>query len=71
MGLLHEIIDKMFFCIDRNSRIGIFLSIEVSTEVIRLVLLFSTVMFLIKTGFPFQGLILLLLSVRIGISRKY
>ena len=66
MGTLHKIIDKIFFCMDRNSRIGIFLSIEVTTEVFGLVSLVSNIMLLIKIGFPLQGVILLLLSVRIG-----
>ena len=65
MGLLHKIIDKILFCMERNSRIGVFLSIGVATQAFELVSLISTVMLLIKTGFPLQGIILLLLNVRI------
>ena len=68
MGTLHKIIDKIFFCMDRNSRIGLFLSIEVTITLIGLVSLVSNIMLLIKIGFPLHGVILLLLSVRIGIS---
>ena len=68
MGTLHKIIDKIFFCMDRNSRIGLFLSIEVTITVIGLVSLVSNIMLLIKIGFPLHGVILLLLSVRLGIS---
>ena len=70
MGLQHKIIDKMLFCMGRNSRIGVFLSIEVTTEVLGLVSLVSTIMLLIKIGFPLQAVILLLLSVRILIVVK-
>ena len=70
MGTLHKIIDKIFFCMDRNSRIGIFLSFEVTTEVFGLVSMVSNIMLLIKIGFPLQGVILLLLSVRILIIVK-
>ena len=70
MGLQHKIIDKIFFCMGRNSRIGVFLSIAVTTEVLGLVSLVSTIMLLIKIGFPLQGVILLLLSVRIAIRRS-
>ena len=68
MGTLHKIIDKIFFCMDRNSRIGLFLSIEVTITLIGLVSLVSNIMLLIKIGFPLHGVILLLLSVRLGIS---
>ena len=73
MGLLQKIVDKMLFCMTRNSRIGVFLSIEVAIQVIGLVSLVSTVMLLIKIGFPLQAVMLLLLSVRIGIriNKKY
>ena len=70
LGLLQKIIDKIFFCMKRNSRIGLFLSIEVTIHVIGLVSMVSTIMLLIKIGFPLQGAILTLLSVRIGIIRK-
>ena len=70
MGTFHKIIDKMLFCMGRNSRIGVFLSIEVVIQVIGLVSLVSTVMLLIKIGFPLQGVILTLLNVSIGSSRK-
>ena len=63
MGLQHKIIDKIFFCIGRTSRIGFFLSIEVSIHVIGLASLVSTVILLIKLGFPVQAVVLLLLSV--------
>ena len=65
MGLLQKIVDKMLFCMGRNSRIGVFLSIEVAIHVIGLGSLMSTIMMLIKIGFPLQAVILLLLSVRI------
>ena len=65
MGLLQKIVDKIFFCMGRNSRIGVFLSIEVAIHVIGLGSLMSTIMMLIKIGFPLQGVILTLLSVRI------
>ena len=65
MGLKHKILDKILFFMNRKARIGVFLSIEVITEVVGLVSLASTVMLLIKIGFPLQGVILLLLSVRI------
>ena len=65
LGLLQKIIDKIFFCTDRNSRIGIYFSVEVTTEVLGLVVLVSTIMLLIKIGFALQGVILLLLNVRI------
>ena len=65
MGLLQKIVDKIFFCMSRNSRIGIFLSIELIAEVLGLGSLVSTIMLLIKIGFPLQGVILFLLSVRI------
>ena len=64
MGLKHKTIDKILFFMERNSRIGVFLSIEVITEVLGLVSLVSTIMLLIKIGFSLQGVILLLLSVR-------
>ena len=70
MGLLQKIVDKTFFCMARNSRIGVFLSIAVTAEVAALVSLMSTIMLLIKIGFPLQAVMLLLLSVRIGIRRK-
>ena len=64
MGLKHKIIDKIFFFMERNSRTGVFLSLEVITEVVGLVSLVSTIMLLIKIGFSLHGVILLLLSVR-------
>ena len=64
MGLKHKILDKLLFFMERNSRIGVFLSIEVITEVVGLVSLVSTIMLLIKIGFSLHGVILLLLSVR-------
>ena len=67
MGLQHKIIDKIFFCMSRKSRIGLFFSIEMIMQVFGLVSLVSTIMLLIKIGFPLQAVILLLLSVRIGI----
>ena len=70
MGLKHKILDKILFFMERNSRIGVFLSIEVITEVVGLVSLVSTIMLLIKIGFSLQGVILLLLSVRIW-NEKY
>ena len=71
MGLQHKIIDKMFFCMDRNSRIGLFFSTGVVIEVLGLVSLVSTIMLLIKIGFPLQAVILLLLSVRVEIRNIY
>ena len=70
MGLLQKIVDKIFFCMGRNSRIGVFLSIEVAIHVIGLGSLMSTIMMLIKIGFPLQAVILLLLSVRIMNERE-
>ena len=70
MGLKHKILDKLLFFMERNSRNGVFLSIEVITEVVGLVSLVSTIMLLIKIGFSLQGVILLLLSVRIW-NEKY
>ena len=70
MGLKHKTIDKILFFMERNSRIGVFLSIEVITEVLGLVSVVSTIMLLIKIGFSLQGVILLLLSVRIW-NEKY
>merc|ERR1712062_497750 len=67
MGLQRKIIDKMFFCMDRNSRIGLFFSTGVVIEVLGLVSLVSTIMLLIKIGFPLQAVILLLLSY-IGVA---
>ena len=65
MGLLQKIIDKIFFCMSRNSRIGLFLSIGVVTELIGLLSLILTIMLLLLTGFPLHAVLLLLLSVRI------
>ena len=70
MGLLQKIVDKMLFCMGRNSRIGVFLSIAVTAEVAALGSLMSTIMMLIKIGFPLQAVILLLLSVRIMNERE-
>ena len=70
MGLLQKIVDKIFFCMGRNSRIGVFFSIELTIHVIGLVSLMSTIMMLIKIGFPLQAVILLLLSVRIMNQRE-
>ena len=70
MGFQHKIIDKIFFCMNRNSRIGLFFSIEAALQVTGLVSLVSTVMLLIKIGFPLQAVMLLLLSVRIRIRRN-
>ena len=70
MGLLQKIIDKMLFCMTRNSRIGVFLSISVTAEVASLGSLMSTIMVLIKIGFPLQAVIVLLLSVRIMNERE-
>ena len=66
-----KIIDKIFFCMKRNSRIGLFLSVGVTTEVAALMSLLSTISLLIWTGFSTQAVLLLLLSVRIGIIEKY
>ena len=71
MGLMMKIIDKMFFCMKRNSRIGLFLSVGVTTEVAALMSLLSTISLLIWTGFSTQAVLLLLLSVRIEIIEKY
>ena len=70
MGLLQKIVDKMLFCMTRNSRIGVFFLIEVTIHVIGLGSLMSTIMMLIKIGFPLQAVILLLLSVRIMNERE-
>ena len=70
MGLLQKIVDKMLFCMGRNSRIGVFLSIAVTAEVAALGSLMSTIMMLIKIGFPLQAVILLLLGVRLMNQRK-
>ena len=67
MGLQHKILDKILFCMERNSRIGVFLSIGVFSQAFGLMTLASTVMLLIKIGFPLQGVLLLLLNVRIRI----
>ena len=69
MGLLQKIIDKVFFCMGRNSRIGLFLSIGVVIEFIGLVSLALTILMLIMTGFPLQAVILTLLTVRIETRR--
>ena len=66
-----KIIDKIFFCMKRNSRIGLFLSVGVTTEVAALMSLLSTISLLIWTGFSTQAILLLLLSVRIGFTEKY
>ena len=71
MGTKHKILDKILFCMKRNSRIGVVLSIGVFTQVFGLVSLASTVMLLIKIGFPLQGVLLLLLSVRIDRNETY
>ena len=71
MGLMMKIIDKIFFCMKRNSRIGLFLSVGVTAEVAALMSLLSTISLLIWTGFSTQAVLLLLLSVRIGIIEKY
>ena len=70
MGLLQKIVDKMLFCMGKNSKIGVFLSIAVTAEVAALGSLMSTIMMLIKIGFPLQAVILLLLSVRIMNERE-
>ena len=70
MGLKQKIINGICFFMKRNSRIGVFLTIEVMTELIGLVTLVSAIVMLIKIGFPLQAVILLLLSVSIGIIRK-
>ena len=54
----------------KKSRIGVFLSLEVMTELIGLVTLVSAIMLLIKIGFPLQAVILLLLNVSLGIIKK-
>ena len=65
-------IDKMcsFMGMGKKNRIGVFLAIEVITEVLSVVSLISTIVLLIKIGFALQGVNLLLLSVRIGINIK-
>ena len=68
---MQTLVDKIFFCMKRNSRIGVFLSIGVTTEVVALVSLLSTISLLIWTGFSTQAVLLLLLSVSIGIIEKY
>ena len=70
MGLKQKIINRICFFMKRNSRIGVFLSIEVMTELIGLVTQVSAIVMLIKIGFPLQAVILLLLSVSIAIIRK-
>ena len=71
MGTQHKILDKILFCMKRHSRIGVVLSIGVFTQVFGLVSIASTVMLLIKIGFPLQGVLLLLLSVRIDRNETY
>ena len=70
MGLKQKIINGICFFMKRNSRIGVFLTIEVITELIGLVTLVSAIVMLIKIGFPLQAVILLLLSVSIATKRK-
>ena len=74
MGLLQKIVDKMLFCMGRNSRIGVFLSITVTAEVIAILSLVSTIMLLFWAGFHLQAGILLLMSVStniVGIRNIY
>ena len=68
---MQKMIDKMFFCMNRNSRIGVFLSIAATAEVAALGALLSTISMLIWTGFSTQAVLLLLLSVSMGIIEKY
>ena len=70
MGLKQKIINGICFFMKRNSRIGVFLSIEVMTELIGLVTQVSAIVMLIKIGFPLQAVILLLLNVSLGIIKK-
>ena len=70
MGLKQKIINGICFFMKRNSRIGVFLTIEVITELIGLVTLVSAIMLLIKIGFPLQAVILLLLSVSIDTNEN-
>ena len=65
MGLLQKIVDNIFFCMTRNTRIGVFLLIAVMAEVVALVPLMSTIILLINMGFPLQAVSLLVLNVRI------
>ena len=67
MGLLQKIVDKMLFCMGRNSRIGVFLSIAVTAEVVAILSLVSTIMLLFWAGFHLQAGILLLMSVSTNI----
>ena len=70
MGIKQKIIERICFFMKRNSRLGVFLSLELITELIGLVTLVSAIVMLIKIGFPLQAVILLLLSVSIAIIRK-
>ena len=70
MGFKHKMIDKIFFFLHRDSRIGVFLALEVITEVLAVASLISTIILLIKIGFSLKGVILLLFPVRIGINRN-
>ena len=70
MGLKQKIINGICFFMKRNSRIGVFLTIEVLTELIGLVTLVSAIVMLIKIGFPLQAVILLLLNVSIDTNEN-
>ena len=69
MGLKQKIIERICFFMKRNSRLGVFLSLELITELIGVVTLVSAIVMLIKIGFPLQAVILLLLSVSFTTKR--
>ena len=63
MGLQHKIIDKMFFCMKPNSRLGVFFLISVFIETMDILSSTFNIWLMMKTGFAVEGSLFLLLKV--------
>ena len=63
LGFLHLVIDKMFFCMKPNSRLGVFFLISVFIETMDILSSTFNIWLMMKTGFAVEGSLFLLLKV--------
>ena len=62
LGFVEKVISKTFFCMKPRARIGVFFLLTIIQEVVGLISGISTIWLLMRTGFLFEGSVLLLVQ---------
>ena len=62
LGFLYKIVNWIFFCLDSDTRLGVFLLVSAMMEMVGLLSETSNIWLMMKTGFAVQAVLLLLVK---------